>query len=59
MISHDDRGVLSIKIGTRSVMAKRSDASADDLFADPGNNGFSFSAQRACRLTVSCRGRFA
>ena len=59
MISHDDRGVLSIKIGTRSVMAKRSDGSADDLCADPGNNGFSFSAQRACRLTVSCRGRYA
>lgn len=58
-ISHNDRGVLSIKIGTRSVMAKRSDGSADDLFADPGNNGFSFSAQRACRLTVSCRGRYA
>ena len=58
-ISHNDKGVLAIKIGSRSVMAKRTDMSADDLFADPGNNGFSFSAQRACRLTVSCRGRFA
>ena len=58
-ISHNDKGVLAIQIGTRSAMARRSDESADDLFADPGNNGFSFSAQRACRLTVSCRGRFA
>lgn len=57
-ISHDARGVLSIKIGNRSVMAKRTETSADDLYADPGANGFSFSAQRACRLTVSCRGRF-
>ena len=58
-ISHDARGVLSIKIGSRSVMAKRTETSADDLYAEPGANGFSFSAQRACRLTVSCRGRFA
>lgn len=58
-ISHNDKGVLSIKVGTRSMMGKRSEGSADDLFVDPGNNSFSFSAQRACRMTISCRGRFA
>lgn len=58
-ISHNDKGVLAIKIGNRSVMAKRTEGSADELWADPGNNGFSFSAQRACKLTISCRGRFA
>ena len=42
----------------RSVMAKRTDGSADDLALDPGENAFSFSAQRACVLTVKSRGRF-
>lgn len=57
-ITHDDRGVLQIKIGNRSVMAKRTEDSADDLFVMPGGNSFGFSSQRACKLTVSCRGRF-
>jgi len=57
-ISHNEKGILSIKIGNRSAMAKRTEGSADDLFVNPGNNSFSFSAQRACQLTISCRGRF-
>lgn len=58
-ISHDDRGVLAIRIGARSVMSKRTEGSADDLFAEPGGVRFSFTAQRACKLTISCRGRYA
>ena len=42
----------------RSVLAKRTETSADEFMMAPGDNAFSFSAQRACRLTVSCRGRF-
>ena len=42
----------------RSVMAKRTDGSADELMIRPGENAFSFSAQRACVLTVKHRGRF-
>jgi len=59
IITHNDKGVLSIKAGGRSAMAKRTEGSADDFFADPGVNSFSFSAQRACTLTVKYRGRFA
>lgn len=50
--------VLRIRIGGASAMAKRIGGSADDFEAEPGTVGFSFSAQRACRLTVSGRGRF-
>ena len=42
----------------RSVMAKRTDGSADDLLLNPGECAFSFSAQRACVMTVTSRGRF-
>lgn len=51
--------VIRIRIGTRSVMEKRTIGSADDFEIKPGDNAFSFSAQRACRLTVNVRGRFA
>lgn len=50
--------VVRIRAGIVSAMAKRTDGSADDFCIRPGTVGFSFSAQRACRLTVSCRGRF-
>ena len=43
----------------RSAMAKRTGGSADEFFVKPGECAFSFSAQRACQLTVSVRGRFA
>ena len=48
--------VIRIRIGSSSVLSKRT--GADDFNLQPGANGFSFSAQRACRMTVSCRGRF-
>ena len=32
--------------------------SADDLMLNPGECAFSFSAQRACVMTVTSRGRF-
>lgn len=52
------RYIQRIRIGTQSVMAKRTSASADEFIINPGSVSFSFSAQRACRLTVSCRGRY-
>lgn len=58
-IRHTDDGTLQIRAGGRSVMDKRTQDSADELAVNPGANGISFQAQRACRLTVSCRGRFA
>lgn len=51
--------ILRIRIGSRSVMAARTAGSADEFTARPGNMSYRFSAQRACQLTVSCRGRFA
>ena len=51
--------VIRIRIGSRSVMEKRTAESADDFEVAPGDNAFSFSAQRACRLSVNVRGRFA
>lgn len=48
--------VVRIRIGSRSVMEKRT--GADDFNVAPGACAISFTAQRACRLTVSSRGRF-
>ena len=50
--------VIRMRVGGRSVMANRTDGSADEFEIEPGPNVFGFGAQRACRLTVSCRGRF-
>lgn len=52
------KNVIRIRVGGRSAMAMRTEGSADEFEVTPGICGFSFSAQRACRLTVSCRGRF-
>lgn len=52
------KNVLRIRVGNRSAMALRTAGSADEFEIQPGGCAFSFSAQRACRLTVSCRGRF-
>lgn len=62
VIDHDEDGLLRIRIrrgsSWRSVMAAREAASADDFDVNPGNLVASFTAQRACRMTVSCRGRW-
>lgn len=42
----------------RSVLAKRTQESSDDLAVKPGTRAFSFSADRACQMTVGVRGRF-
>ena len=52
------KNVIRIRIGETSILARRSEGSADEFEVAPGAVNFSFSAQRACRLTVSCRGRF-
>ena len=58
MISHSD-GLLVLRVGSRSAMSMRTPGSADDLRVMPGMRNFSFSADRACVMTVACRGRFA
>ena len=52
------KNVIRSRVGSSSVMAKRTEGSADEFEISPGACAVSFSAQRACRLTVSCRGRF-
>ena len=63
VIDHTDDGLLRIRIrdagGTyRSAMGLRADSSGDDFILSPGNISASYSAQRACRLTVSWRCRY-
>ena len=60
----EGKNVIRIRIRSaggeyRSALGKRSAASADEFEIMPGNHAVSFSAQRACRLTVNVRGRFA
>jgi phage-related protein len=61
VIDHKD-GLVRIRIRSgssyRSVMAKRTDASADDFVAEPGTKTISYSAQRACRMIVTWRNRY-
>lgn len=61
VIDHDGQGYLRIRIqgtgGWRSAMARRT--GADDFFVAPGSVQAAFSAQRACQMTVSIRGRYA
>lgn len=58
----DEQRVLSIYIKSgnsrRSAMAKRTADSVDDLYIMPGARVISFSADRACKMTVNVRGRF-
>jgi len=58
VISHTDDGLLVIKSNGQSAMAKRTAESADDFLMAPGTRSCSYSAQRACRMTVSWRSRF-
>lgn len=62
VIDHND-GLLRIRIRSsggayRSAMALRHPDSVDDFLVEPGARGCSFAAQRACRMTVSWRGRY-
>lgn len=56
-VDHSD-GLVRIRIGGRSAMQMRTSSSADDFMINPGGNAVWFSAQRACRMTVSWRGRY-
>ena len=55
----DLRDDLAIRSGTSSLLSKRSAASADDLFVKPGGASVSFTANTACDVTFSVRGRWA
>lgn len=57
-IYHEDNGILRIKSGSTSVYDKRSAASADDLYVNPGTAAISMTAGGAGTLKVSVRGRY-
>lgn len=63
VIDHTETGLVRIRIRSsagvyRSAMAARTASSADDFVAGPGACACSFTAQRACRMTVSWRARY-
>lgn len=55
----DARDDLAIRSGTGSLLSKRSAASVDDLLVAPGKTTVSFTANTACTVTFSVRGRWA
>lgn len=57
-LSHDDRGILSIKAGTASKLSARTAASADDFAAGPGDVAVGFTANVACDVVFTARGRY-
>lgn len=63
VIDHTADGLLQIWIrqsggGWRWASAKRTADSANDFMVTPGNKTCSYSADRACRMTVSWRSRY-
>ena len=61
-IDHVDdgkRSVMRCRIGSTSVMAKRTAASSDDLWVDPGERAVGYSADGICDMEVVIAGRFA
>lgn len=57
-IGHDDRGLLTVKAGSNSKLNKRTAASVDDFNIAPGSASISFTANTACTVKVSARGRY-
>ena len=59
LLERDARDDLVIRSGETRLMNKRSAASADDLLVKPGIVSVSFTANTACEVTFSIRGRWA
>ena len=55
---HDERGYLRILAGNVSRLGCRSEASPDELRAQPGSNAFSYAADTACSVVVEVHGRW-
>ncbi len=59
---HNAEGIQLIVITgggtTRSVMANRTPESVDEFEVNPGNHTFSYEADRAVSLGITCRGRY-
>ena len=60
-LDHTDdgkRSLLRCRIGSRSVLAKRTAGSSNDLFIDPGVQHVSYAAGGSGIMELSCAGRF-
>lgn len=57
-VSYDDNDVMSAKIGTRSVLAKRTTASVDDIWLESGENTITYSSGQALGWIFGCYGRW-
>lgn len=57
-IDHDENGLIRMKIGSTSVLDKRTAESADDLTVKPGAVSVSFTAGGAGTIQVTCKGRY-
>ena len=58
VIDHDARGLLTVTAGSASALDKRTAASVDDFAIAPGTRAVSYTANTACAVTVSVRGRY-
>ena len=58
-ITHGTDGLLKILVGTTSKYDKRTAASADDLYVDPGTASVTVTTERSGNLTLSAYGRYA
>lgn len=59
-IAHDARGLLTVRIGGASVLAKRTAASSDELELEPGKNAtLSVTTNGTASTTFEVRGRYA
>lgn len=62
-IDHTAEGLLRLRIRRAAgswvnVMSKRTPASSDDLYVNPGSVAVTWTADRACDVTAAWRGRF-
>lgn len=57
-ITHDKRGILSVKAGDTSLLGKRTSASSDDVMVHYGANTLTYSCNTTCTVIVTARGRY-
>ena len=59
-VAHDERGLLTARIGGASILAKRTAASSDDLELEPGTTAaLSVSTNGTANTAFEVRGRYA
>lgn len=57
-ITHDKRGILSVKAGDTSLLKNRTSASSDDVTVHYGANTLTYSCNTTCTVIATARGRY-